>query len=366
MDVIKYYIYFVLILGVATNYRINKDKGLESNEHKKNNKRFVIVSMFMLFLISALRSEYCSVDTPGYGISFRRNLTLSYDEIIDNLSVEGAKDPVYVFFAWAFGQWFPDFQQWLGFISALFCGAVGYFIYKNSKIPMISIVMLVALGFVSFAWTGLRQAISIAIIIFSYKYIKERKLIKFVICVLIASLFHQTGLIFLIAYPLSKLKFGIKTVLITFAAIISFLFLENTILDIMSFFLEDEQRYGGYLANDGTNVNSNAFIIQLFIFMYSLFYYKKAVQNDKNNLILYNLSFIGIILQLMQIKIVAFNRLAMYFSIFNIALVPNASMCEDDSRNRSLFQVLVILVLILYLFYFNNDMFYWFYWEAWG
>lgn len=52
----------------------------------------------------------------------------------------------------------------------------------------------------------MRQSIGIIIVLFSLKYIKNHKFIKYAIGILIASLFHTSALIFLPFYFMHKIK----------------------------------------------------------------------------------------------------------------------------------------------------------------
>lgn len=58
------------------------------------------------------------------------------------------------------------------------------------------------LFFFCFSMSANRQIFAIAIIFYSIPYVYERKLFKFLICVLIATLFHSSGVLSLFLYPL--------------------------------------------------------------------------------------------------------------------------------------------------------------------
>lgn len=57
-----------------------------------------------------------------------------------------------------------------------------------------------------------RQTIAIALAMIAFKYIKEKKIFRFLFWVLLASSFHITALIFLPCYWLNKFKFNRKTI----------------------------------------------------------------------------------------------------------------------------------------------------------
>ena len=78
-------------------------------------------------------------------------------------------------------------QIFLTIVAILSIAPVGRFIYKYSKMPFLSFTIYIAFNYYAFTFSGLRQAISYAIIFISYDYIKDRKLMKFLICVVCAS-----------------------------------------------------------------------------------------------------------------------------------------------------------------------------------
>lgn len=86
----------------------------------------------------------------------------------------------------------------------------------------------------------IRQGVSIALCLFSYQYIEQRKLFKFLFCIFISYYFHKTALIFIPAYWITKLNLSTFScfLIILFAIIISpfkpYLFFENLFSNISS------------------------------------------------------------------------------------------------------------------------------------
>ena len=82
-------------------------------------------------------------------------------------------------------------------------------IYKNVAYPALAILFYF-MPIMFFEDSGqMRQGLGIAVCVFSFKFIKERKLIMFLLCMYIALGFHKTSIVFLPAYwivliPLNK------------------------------------------------------------------------------------------------------------------------------------------------------------------
>src|SRR5690606_11238153 len=69
---------------------------------------------------------------------------------------------------------------------------------------------------------GMRQTIAGCIFIYSIKYIQERKLLPYIICILLATTIHKSAIILVVIYFIPQLnyfKYRYVNVLILFAAI---------------------------------------------------------------------------------------------------------------------------------------------------
>ena len=106
----------------------------------------------------------------------------------------------YLITTWALSQFFPG-GQWLLFLSGLFMSiCLCYFTYKNCKNPVLALTVFHCLGLFNFMVQGLRQAIAMCICLLAIESCKKRKLIKFILLVLLASLFHASAIVFLPVY----------------------------------------------------------------------------------------------------------------------------------------------------------------------
>lgn len=102
-----------------------------------------------------------------------------------------------------------DNEQWLllccAFVSIL---PIMYVIYRKSVSPTFSVYIYMGLPIFLLLFSGLRQNIAIGICFASILFIQDREPVKFALCVLFASWFHSTALVFLMAYPVYHVKLG--------------------------------------------------------------------------------------------------------------------------------------------------------------
>lgn len=307
---------------------------------------FIITAATILFLYSALRSQDFTGDVMAYTRAFNRYANYSFKQML-KMYTDGSKDPTFYLLGWLFSRIFPSMQLWLAFIALIYVGAVAKIIFTESKNPFLSFIMIVSLEYFFFSLTGLRQAIAMAITMLAYYMIKKRKPIKFVLIVLLASLFHMSAIVFLIIYPLARVKFGFVQVIIAAIATGLFFFGQSYIREFLGMMFEEGQ-YSGY-ASDEITLTITGFLIEAVIFGFTVFYYKKVVAKNPDAVILYNCIFIGLLFRMFASMIGIFFRLSIYFAVFGVLLVPLAIDAEENPRLKAFEMVEVPVVFIAYM-----------------
>lgn len=295
---------------------------------KSGKKYFIIACGIILFLYAALRGHRMQIDIPRYVMYYENYSKYSFEKIL-TLYDSNLKDPTYYVTGWLFSRIFTDPQWWLAFIGAIYVGAAMFLIYKESENPLLSLLAFIALGYFEFSLSGLRQAIAMALTMVSYFFVKEKKFIPFIILVIIATLFHRSAIIFLIIYPIAHTKLGINHIVVFLVFLVVFFGFQGTVRSLIANVFEDTQFE--YYAGSEKSLTVSGFIIQAAIFLFSLMYYPLVKKKYEKADVLYNLSFLGLAFQLFSSMIAEFFRVSMYFSIFNIILIPMAISVEKNS-----------------------------------
>lgn len=330
-------------------------------KNNRGKKLFIYLSSGLLILLSSLRSISFGTDVPGYIISYNLLYYSSLQEIWNNFIESEGKDPFFYLFSKIISSLGASPQLWLTIISLIFLLAIFKMIYKYSPEPLLSIVAFISLGYFYFSLTGLRQTLALAMIVFSYKYLRERSLIKFISIVLIGFLFHSTAIIFLIAYPIANAKIGLKQTSGILLALIAAYFFKDNILSLL-LLLSNEERYIYYIEN-GSTLSISGFVIQLFIYFFCLYYRKGAIEKNSSNSTLYNLLFLGLVFQSLSVVIAEFFRISMYFSIFSIILIPLALSNEKNKNKKALIYFSILCALISYIIWTRDFIDFKFFWQ---
>ena len=248
-----------------------------------------------------------------------------------------------------------NFRLYLILLSIPINFFVARLIYKKSKIPFLSFLMYFSLNYFAISFTVLRHCMALAILVASYEFIEKRKFKKFVLMVLLASLFHKTALIFLIAYPLANLKINYKNYLMIFISLgFSILYGKKILIGIINFL--GISRYQMYLDSPGDSLTFC--FINLILMLFAIFILPKDEKNNMKQII--NIYTIGISISSATVFLSEAFRMSTYFTIFSIILIPNAIASMKDKKLLLVVLYIFSMLLITYFFLFsmkNNNIY---------
>lgn len=252
-------------------------------------------------------------------------------------------------------------QIYLFVISCIATIPIGFVTYKYSKMPFLTILLYLSFGFYNFNFSGLRQAMAFGVVMFSYKYIQEKKLLKYLITMIVAISFHISSIVFLPAYFLKNMNLTkLKICLIVLIDIIIFIF-KTQIFNLISLFIYD----------DYTIVETNSYtwmMMCLTIAVVCLIFYNATVRKNEKTRSLYIYVIIGASLMLFAPIANNILRIANYYLMFMILLIPEVINTMKNNNNKYLINFFVVLIAILmYLYLLNVDSFnivpYKFFWQ---
>lgn len=340
----------ILILGLSI--RINTPNG---------KKHFVFFSALILVLISGLRNMYVGPDdTYNYYNIFLFCNKSDFPTILAD--TEGGDIGFYILTKLSTYLVGNHFTLYLLLIATLWIVPIAHFINKYSDDALLSFILLLSLGFFDAQMVIIRQSLAISILLFAYSGLREKKLFKFFFFVLLASTFHRTALIFLLALPLGRLKINWFSLLLYSGVVIVGLTIGNSVFQYVELLSEFDSRFVSYSNRDETL--SIAGFVQILLFLVVCMIYKKpALNKQPSSIIDYNFLFISLAFQGMVTVIAEFFRVSWYFKLYIIFLVPLAISVAGKNRN-SIRLGLILLLLFYYLFMSSGTNDYAFFWET--
>lgn len=324
-------LYFLLVISIFFEIFLKNNK--------KITKLIFIIDIILITIIQCIRSYDVGTDLPSYFkfIDKTRSLGFYY---LNNHRFEYA----FKIFSYIFVRYFSNKTIFLSIISIFSNVSLGYLLYKKSKNPFLSLLLYLIFNFYAFTFSGLRQTIAFSFIYISYFYLRDRKLLHFILFVVIAGLFHKSAYFFFPAYYLYNIKLNRKNLtLFALFSIVTFIFRKFIYTFSTKYFYDNFEM-----------LETGAYRWALFcllIVLFCLLFYKKTIKNDYENNGLYILSLFGALL--MTFTSIGTNvlRVANYYFIFIIILIPNVLHSLNERNLKFIIYIFIILFgLIVYIF----------------
>ncbi|MCH1624886.1 EpsG family protein [Fredinandcohnia quinoae] len=232
-------------------------------------------------------------------------------------------------------------------------------LYKYCARIELGIFLFITTGCFALSMNGIRQFIAAAIIFCAIKLVIEGKWKLYFFVVLLAATFHGSAIIMIPVYFIIRRKaWSWSTFILTVCSILGYLSF-NLLIPFISNVMAGTQYENNlnYLAEKDSGVN----IIRIFVHAVPVilaFWKRKRLQEVWNKSdIFVNLSVLNLIIMVFSYYSWIISRIAFYFQIFNILLIPLIIIfCFD--KKTSLF--LYYSCFVLYTGYFYYEMVYMF------
>ncbi|WP_405343045.1 EpsG family protein [Fibrobacter sp.] len=321
----------------------------------KNCRYTVILIGIQLFAILAFRSDSLGVDLDNYDWEYSYLQTFSFKEILlslrpfSNAQMLAGAESGFVLLNWLFGFSGLSFHAFLVFHAAVCVSSVCYFVFKYSRIPWLSLAIVIALGMHNLMFCILRQSLAVSILYLSIPFIVQRKFLKFLGMVFLASQFHVVSWFFLPLFWLSNMTVNYKRVLAIFGASI-FICVANSF--IYNFFFSNVFAVFGkpYELGSGMTYN-NMFVFMSLICIVIFFFYGKEMVFNKIETTLFWGALLSVPVQAFGFFIPIFSRAAIgIFLPMSSILISN--MIAKEKKERVFFFSFMCFLLFFgyYLF----------------
>jgi hypothetical protein len=291
-----------------------------------------------------LRHESVGPDTQPYFEHFDSIKLVKWSSLFDYLKFCRMEDG-YELFVKILTVIFPH-HQWLAIVTAIFMMySIGRFINRNTKSGDIAILCYFCLGLYTFMLTGIRQAMAMSICLFAFEYLKEKKLLKFTLIVILAAQFHTSAYFFLMSYFLANRKLTDGRIINNIMAPIIAVILMPFLFD----FVEKILGYQGVMENiDNGRV---FFVIILLITILSTAFYPKILKIYPKYNYFFHLNYICMTLWTMRLFSRYVERVSMYFLFFTLIVVEDFILSLEDKKTRDLiYFILYILLIALFIY----------------
>ncbi len=312
-----------------------------SVQYEKNiyNTFFMLLSFLPLFIVAAIRWDV--------GTDFEKVYEYGFNLIIAD-SVQPRWELGFTFLIKIIAMVTDECQWMFAGTAFVFCFFTFKAIFNSSKNACQSIFLLMTTTLYFFALNGIRQGISVAIFLYSIKYIKERKLLIYILAILLAASFHTIALIFIPLYFICNINITPKTgVIVIVASIISAPFVGSIFKFIMS-----QTRYVTYFGSE-YDVPDTPYVHILINTVITVIGYLCFSKNSENSnyRIYMNIQLVASVFTIFSGSILIAERIILCFETAQILFIPEILYCEDNAIKRIVIKTVVYSMFIFIFFY---------------
>lgn len=324
--------YLLLLLVAVLGFVLCERRG-----SRRNSLIYLCVVTAVMMLMASLRADTVGIDYKMYANYFQSvsNHDLSY--------LISAENPYRFEFGFSLLNYLVSLVTnhtyvFMAVVAVLTIGLRAVAIYRYSSSVWISVFTFVAFGFFGYTMCTLRQEIAISILLFAIPFLQKKKLVPYILLVLLAASFHKSVLILIPIYFLANLPVNWKSLVIYGAGTGLILIFSWPIINFVTkfvyqFYIETEQgRY--YLM--GRDAKTALIPIVVFIAAYCL--KKRLLNRNPQNVVLLNFTMYAAFLFILTIKHFIFQRVALIFFPAIIYLLPEivCSVQVDPEKTEEL------------------------------
>lgn len=331
-------IYIVLIILIIL---INLIIG---QENKKRKKLSVVLTFLLIFLIQALRDKTVGVDLLPYENFFN---IISRHTIKENITNNYVSLEIgYIIFNNLILLFTKDFQWFIIITSFIINAIMAWFIYKYSKNVLSTILLYIGLGLFIFSFSGIRQMLAISVCLIAFDFLRKRKYIPWLVCIVIAFSFHKSALVMILSLPLSFIKIKPKhlSIILPIMAIIS-IWGKSVAIFVVQRFLPS---YSEYISGSSTFGMLGIFLAITYCLCLVASY-----RDEDNNIVhlVRNLALAAAFMQLFGNISPVTGRITFYFVPFLSILIPySVSKVSSDKKTRDIINLIYCSFTLFALF----------------
>lgn len=348
---------YYLLLGIPILLEVivlfnssNELNAVTEEKRIKSEKKIILVFFFAFFVLLSCRHIDVGIDLVNYEYYFLKAKEMTWTDTTDYIV-----EPFYMIlnkFVSSIGGDFRFFLVVVAFITLL---PFAIFYYKESKNSLLTITIFINVSIFTMFFSGLRQTIAFSIGIIAFYCVKNKKLLKFLLCVLVAYNFHSSAFALLALYPVYYLKITKKSFKFIIPLMVMLFVFKGQVFAFLLKFLNENynDKYGDY---EGTGAYA-IFILFVLFTIYS-FVGIKDENIDETTMGLRNILVVATCLQMFA----SVHGIAMRMNYYFIPFVPviiskitASGESEDEKNTVKMINTVLIIFFTAYFFYYAEN-----------
>ncbi len=311
------------------------------NNRKVSKNFFAFLSSLPLLIVSGIRFNV-GYDYVSYASFFKLLLAGKTNDFVE----------FGFFYLTKFIQIFSDnYIVFFFVLSLIFIYFTFKAIYEESPNPVLSIFLLVSTQYFFISMNGIRQFIALSMFLYSIRYIRERKLIPFLIVMLFASSIHAVSLILIPMYYLYNTKISPKLQII----VLSLLFLLRNTIKTIVYSVLLSTKYYYYIDVDYGNHSAGyiTLAIELIVLILGWIFYSNKIDDieGKKYNFYTNLKMFSVFFALINNIIPLLYRIRWCFGFSTIIYIPLIVNRINNKRIALAIKLLIYFFFSIYIIY---------------
>lgn len=235
------------------------------------------------------------------------------------------------------------------FYSLVTISLISAFYSRFSDDKLLSLLIFVSLPILYLSSLNVvRQFLAVGFFAYSLRYLVDKKLFQYIICVALSAAAHKSALLLLPAYFLFKIRFSLLsylTITVVFFASLNFL---PIIISYSGFSLI----YLDLYKSEG--INAMSLLMLLFFIIYLFCFFKYGEKGRGNDCIWLNMIFASVLISFSplfsEFAGLVFLRLSTYFTFILPVVIVRIKYYLNGVYIRFIYQVCVVVILLLYFY----------------
>lgn len=333
-------------------------------DYQKKNKFALFIFFALLVVFVMFRHEEIGNDTKNYMHFFEKFSQMSWGEV--------RKSSLEIGFSYfnKIISLFSNEPRFFLIVAAIVPGVMIYPTYKRlCTDSSLTIVLFCIMSTFVMMFSGIRQMLAIGIGFAAYEFTRKKKLIPFILAVLLALTFHTSAFMLAFMYPLYHAKITKKWLLAVVPALTVIFVFNGPIFSVLSLVLSRFTKYEGGVSSTG----AYTMLILFAIFAVFSFIIPDESRIDAETIGLRNFLLLALVIQMF----VPLHNLAMRMGYYYMIYIPLLIPRIIHFRSAKWSQVAVVgrhvMVIFFFIYFFlikvnsggNLNVFpYHFFWET--
>ena len=305
--------------------------GLLMHGEQKGNTKYIFVVAILLFCVLGLRDAYTvgNDSSSSYRLQFERMEDKHWSDLggpfdwVQDLEEQSGRDDknagleylMKIVYDWTDG----DYQAFIVLISFFVILANAHLVKKYSPSPLQAFLYFFGLLYFSFHFNALKQSVAMIFIIYAFDAIIDRKLLKFLLLVTAASVFHYPALVFLPAYWIGNMRIGRGYIILLAAIMLVIYFFRDEIVQQMSDIYYGEDSGHNIATNERFLMNK---VIVMLVIIAAALVIRPPDPSDRVYCSFLSLVGVAAAIQTFAAYGNVFERLADYYFQFSFVFIP--------------------------------------------